>query len=77
MTIGRCITELASDMQGDVGMTSLINAINRSGRMPASQYAGTADSLNASNHNPNAFATHTDVHEAWDRIKPILVRLVG
>lgn len=71
------ITALAGHFQSDRSMTTWINAINRSGRMPTSQYSGTADSLNANNHNPAAFASYTDIHEAWDRLKPILTRLVG
>ncbi|RZT81199.1 hypothetical protein EV382_4473 [Micromonospora violae] len=75
--LGACMTELASAYQNDQRMTSLINAINRKGRMPAAQYAGTAFSLNASNHEPDTFVAGADVHEAWDRIKPILVEIVG
>jgi len=76
-TLGGSVDALAREFQTDQSMTTLINNINRSGRMPTSQYSGTADSLNATNHNPAAFASHTDVHEAWDRIKPILVKIVG
>ncbi|MFG3697061.1 hypothetical protein ACGF5C_03950 [Micromonospora sp. NPDC047620] len=75
--LGACMTELASAYQNDQRMTSLINAINRKGRMPAAQYAGTAFSLNASNHEPDSFVAGRDVHEAWDRIKPILIEIVG
>jgi hypothetical protein len=76
-TIGGCITSLANDFQGNRRMTQLINAINRTGRMTASQYAGSLEALNASNHNPDAFASRRDVHEAWDRLKPILIEIVG
>jgi hypothetical protein len=75
--LGACIIELAKAYQRDQRMTSLINAINRKGAMPAVQYAGTAASLNASNHEPDSFVTGKDVHEAWDRIKPILIEIVG
>lgn len=75
--LGASITSLATEFGKDRGMTSLINAINRSGKMPTQQYSGTADALNANNHNPDAFAEKAEVHEAWDRIKPILTRLVG
>ena len=75
--LGACIKELARAYQGDRRMTSLINAINRRGRMPAQQFAGTRESLNASNHEPDSFVTLADVHEAWERIKPILIEIVG
>jgi hypothetical protein len=76
-TIGPCIEELARAYVGNLKMTSLINAINRKGRMSAQQYAGTTDSLNSSNHEPDHFAQGSNVHEAWDRIKPILNEIVG
>lgn len=75
--LSQCVEQLARTYQGDQRMTSLINAVNRRGRMPASQYTGTAPSLNAANHEPDSFATGQDVHEAWDRIKPILIEIVG
>jgi hypothetical protein len=75
--LGFCIDELARAYHGDRRMTALINAINRKGRMPAHQFAGTAVSLNASNHEPDSFVTGPDVHEAWERIKPILIEIVG
>ena len=53
--LGQCIEELARAYQNDRRMTSLINAINRRGRMHANQFAGTALSLNASNHEPDSF----------------------
>ena len=76
-TIGHCVEELARAHAGNAKMTSLINAINRKGRMSAQQYAGTTESLNSSNHEPDQFSRGSDVHEAWDRIKPILVEIVG
>lgn len=75
--IGACIIELVAAYQQDQRMTSLINAVNRKGAMRAGQYTGTTASLNASNHEPDTFATAKDVHEAWDRIKPILIEIVG
>jgi hypothetical protein len=72
-----CVTELAGAYQSDQRMTTLINAINRSGRMKAYQFAGTALSLNASNHEPDSFVSGPDVHVAWARIKPILIEIVG
>jgi len=75
--LGPCIGALARAYQSDRRMTSLINAVNRKGRMPAHQFSGTALSLNASNHEPDSFVTGPDVHEAWERIKPILIEIVG
>lgn len=76
-TIGSCIEELSKAFQSDAQMTALINAINRKGRMKSEQYAGTADALNASNHEPHLFAEPRDAHAAWDRIKPVLAKIVG
>jgi hypothetical protein len=75
--LGFCIDELARAYRGDRRMTALINAINRKGMMPAQQFAGTAASLNASNHEPASFVTGPDVHEAWERIKPVVIEIVG
>lgn len=75
--LGQSIAELARDYENDRRMTSLINAINRRGAMRANHYAGTATSLNASNHEPDSFVTGPDVHEAWERIKPIIIEIVG
>lgn len=76
-TIGHCVEQLARAYVGNAKITSLLNAINRKGRMSAQQYAGTTESLNSSNHEPDQFAQGSDVHEAWDRIKPILIEIVG
>ncbi|GAA1546751.1 hypothetical protein GCM10009827_078660 [Dactylosporangium maewongense] len=75
--IGPCMTELIAAYNGDNRMTSLINSVNRKGSMSAGQYTGTTGSLNASNHEPDTFASSKDVHEAWDRLKPILIEIVG
>lgn len=76
-TIGHCVDELAKEFQSNAKITALINAINRKGRMSAEQFAGTTDSLSASNHEPDHFADGAEVHAAWDRIKPILIEIVG
>ncbi len=76
-TVGQCITELVKEFRSDAKMTALINAVNRRGALPAEQYAGTLDSLSASNHEPDHFAVGSDVHEAWDRMKQILITIVG
>jgi hypothetical protein len=75
--LGQCIQQLAQSYQSDRRMTGLINAVNRRGSMHAQQYAGTATSLNASNHDPDSFVTGREVHEAWERLKPILIEIVG
>lgn len=76
-TIGGCVSALAPEFQRDRRLTPIINMINRTGRMTAGQYQGSVEALNATNHNPDAFAVLNDVHEAWDRIKPILIATVG
>ncbi|OBG63124.1 hypothetical protein [Mycobacterium sp. E3339] len=73
----QCVDDLARDFASDPSMTAWINAIKRRGSMTASQYAGTSFSLNANNHEPEAFVNARDVHEAWERIKPILKRILG
>ncbi len=75
--LGSCLDELGRAYHADRRMTTLINAVNRRGRMQAHQFAGTATSLNAGNHEPDSFVTGPDVHEAWERIKPILIEIVG
>jgi hypothetical protein len=75
--LGQCIEELARAYRSDRRMTSLINAVNRRGSMRAHQFAGTALALNASNHEPDLFVSGREVHEAWERIKPILIVIVG
>jgi hypothetical protein len=72
-----CIDQLARDFQSNQRMTSLINVINRKGRMPANQFSATATALNASNHEPDSFVSAREVHEGWDHMKPILIEIVG
>lgn len=76
-TIGYCVEELAKAFATDRRMTVLINTINRKGRMSTSQFVGTTEALNSSNHEPDHFVEGREVHEAWDRLKPILILLVG
>lgn len=76
-TIGPCIEALARDFQHNAKMTTLINSVNRKGRLSAEQYAGTTPALSASNHELDHFVEGPDVHAAWDRIKPILEEIVG
>jgi hypothetical protein len=76
-TLANCVTALAREFQADKRMTSLINPINRSGKMTAAQYQGSTAALNASNHEPDQFVDRSMAHAAWDRIKPIVTRLVG
>ncbi|KPM55670.1 hypothetical protein ACG83_10295 [Frankia sp. R43] len=75
--LGACVESLAKEFQSDRRMTALIDAINRKGRLPAAQFAGTEFSLNAGNHEPDYLVAGKDVHEAWDKIKPILIEIVG
>ena len=76
-TIGYCVEELAKAFAKDRRMTVLINTINRKGRMSTSQFIGTTEALNSSNHEPDHFVEGREVHEAWDRLKPILNTIVG
>jgi len=76
-TLGGCVEDLAQDYQANPRMTTLINLINRKGRMKTDQFSGTASSLNASNHEPDSFVQSPDVHAGWERIKPILIEIVG
>ncbi|QCW49783.1 hypothetical protein FE634_04025 [Nocardioides dongxiaopingii] len=76
-TIGYCVEEVAKAFAKDRRMTVLINTINRKGRMSTSQFVGTTEALNSSNHEPDHFVEGREVHEAWDRLKPILNTLVG
>jgi hypothetical protein len=76
-TLGGCVEDLAQDYQANPRMTTLINLINRKGRMKTDQFSGTAASLNASNHEPDSFVQSPDVHAGWERIKPILIEIVG
>ncbi|MCA1282186.1 hypothetical protein [Saccharopolyspora sp. 7B] len=78
--IGHCVNELAKEFQSNQRMTALVNSVNdlkRKGRMDASQFAATTMSLNASNHEPDLIVAGAQVHEAWDRLKPILIVIVG
>lgn len=75
--LSKCIDQLATAFQNDAKMTGHINAIKRKGRMTANQYAGTAESLNTTNHEPDQVVVAREVHEAWDRLKPILIEIVG
>lgn len=74
-TLGPCVEALARDFQGNQRMTTAINAINRRGRMSAEQFAGTMDSLSATNHEPDHFVEGADVHAAWERLRPIIVEI--
>ena len=76
-TIGNCIEKLSRHFHSNARMTALINAINRKGRMGSEQYAGTADALNAANHEPDHFVDAKEVHASWEKIKPIVIEIVG
>ncbi|MDF8263278.1 hypothetical protein [Luteipulveratus flavus] len=76
-TIGNCIEKLSRHFQSNFRMTALINGINRKGRMGSEQYAGTADALNAANHEPDHFVDAREVHASWEKIKPIVIEIIG
>uniref|UniRef100_UPI003D91FF76 hypothetical protein n=1 Tax=Gordonia sp. B7-2 TaxID=3420932 RepID=UPI003D91FF76 len=76
-TLGPLVDALAAEYKSDAKMTGHINAIKRSGRMTSSQFAGTSDALNTTNHEPDQLVSSKEVHEAWDRLKPIIIEIVG
>lgn len=76
-TLGRSIDALARKFSKDSKMTGHISAIKRKGEMTAEQFAGTADALNTTNHEPDQIVVGREVHEGWDRLKPILSQIVG
>lgn len=75
--MGKLIDALHGEFQNDKRMVSLINQIKATGRMDASRYAGSTMSLNSTNHEPDQYVVHDEVHAAWGRLKPILVEIVG
>lgn len=76
-TIGHALEELAKEYSSDKKMIAAISSIRRSGKMTAEQYVGTASALNHTNHEPDQLVVAREVHEGWDRLKPILAEIVG
>lgn len=76
-TLGPAVDALATKFSKNPKMIGHINSIKRNGKMSAEQYAGTAFALNATNHEPDQVVGHQEVHEGWDRLKPILIEIVG
>lgn len=75
----QCVEALGREChaQNNRRMTSLISALDRRGPLQAHQYSTTQTALNASNHEPDLFVTGQNVHEAWDRMKQILIDIIG
>lgn len=76
-TLGPAVDALATKFSKNPKMIGHINSIKRNGKMSAEQYAGTAFALNATNHEPDQVVGRQEVHEGWDRVKPILIEIVG
>lgn len=78
LTLGPTVNLLANEFRNNERMTALILATKRTGsRMTPSEFSGTMTALNTGNHEPDMFADRAVVHDAWDRLKPILVEIVG
>lgn len=75
-TLGPSVIELAKHFQSDKKLTLIINAINRRGRLKSEEFQLTYEALNASNHEPDAFADSEYVHASWDRLVPLITRLL-
>lgn len=76
-TLKQVITALKGEFAGDQYVVGILNQLDVAGPQPASEYAGTAQALNAINHEPDQFCLGPEVHQAWDRIRPLVARLLG
>lgn len=76
-TLRTVLAELKKEFTGDKRVLGVLNQIDAAGPQPADRYAGTAQALNALNHEPDHFSSPADAHLAWDRIKPLVNSLVG
>ena len=78
LTLGPCVDLLAKEFEKDDRMTALIQALKRGGRkLSDDEYSATTTAMNMTNHEPDVFADKAVAHHAWDRIKPIVIELVG
>ena len=75
-TLGRVLTALKQEFASEARVLGILNQIDAGGPRIAASYAGTAQSLNAMNHEPDQFSQPAEVHAAWDRIKPLILRLL-
>ncbi|MFF1538744.1 hypothetical protein ACFVWL_01620 [Microbacterium sp. NPDC058269] len=80
--LGDCIREMLKyfDRTGpspDSEMMKCLTSLNQRNRTRQDQFIGTAESLNHQNHSPNAWVEKADVHAGWDRMFPLLKRLLS
>lgn len=75
-TLNNVLTGLKLEFASDSYVRGILNQIDAGGTRSSTAYAGTAQSLNAMNHEPDHFIRPDEVHAAWDRIKPLLPRLL-
>lgn len=71
MTLGWYLDQLLADFAGDTRLTGLVNRVKAAKRV-GREITGTAEGLNWGNHEPDFYVDHKDVHDAWDRLLPIL-----
>ncbi|WGT48417.1 hypothetical protein [Tessaracoccus lacteus] len=76
-TLTGVLTALKQEFASDSYVRGILNQIDAGGPRSSSAYAGTAQSLNAMNHEPDHFVRPAEVHAAWDRIKPLVIRLLA
>ena len=76
-TLNNVLTGLKQEFASDSYVRGILNQIDAGGTRSSTAYAGTAQSLNAMNHEPDHFIRPEEVHAAWDRIKPLLTRLLA
>lgn len=75
-TLNNVLTALKQEFAKEPYVLGILNQIDAGGPQTAAKYAGTTQSLNAINHEPDHFSQPSEVHAAWDRIKPLVIRLV-
>lgn len=76
-TLKDVLSALKHEFASDARILGILNQIDSGGPQSATRYAGTAQSLNAMNHEPDLFSQPSDVHAAWDRIKPLVIHLLA
>ncbi len=75
-TMTAVLSALKQEFASDSYVRGILNQIDAGGPRSSAAYAGTAQSLNAMNHEPDHFVRPAEVHAAWDRIKPLVIRLL-
>lgn len=76
-TLKTVLTTLKAEFASESYVLGILNQIDAGGPQTAANYAGTAQALNAINHEPDHFSQGHEVHAAWDRIKPLVIRLLS